>query len=169
MAAQHSPTYLRLLGPTITLTPFRSNTAVEPDREVDPTTGLATRQALLDRLETIGELSPSAPLSFLVVKTSGTGRCDSDAALRMVAAKIRELTRSTDVVGRLTGTSFGVVLQGTGVVAAGAVAARLTHHLNRLAELSPSVCITVSAATGVGLNAEMLPIAAMDTCAPCCG
>lgn len=169
MATQQFPTYLRLLGPTITLSPFRSGTAVEANREIDPATGLATRQALLDRLETLGELAPNAPLSFLVVKTSGRGRGDSDAVLRTVAARINELTRSTDMVGRLTGTSFGVVLQGTGVVAAGAVAARLTHHLNRLAELSPSVCITVSAATGVGLNAEMLPIAAMDTCAPCCG
>lgn len=169
MTAQQFPSYLRLIGPTITLFPFRTSAANDDANDIDPLTGLATRQALLDRLETIGELAPRAPLSFLVVKTAGTGRCDSDAALRMVASRIRELTRSTDVVGRFTGTTFGVVLQGTGVVAAGAVAARLTHHLNRLAELSPAICITVSAATGTGINAETLPIAAMDTFEPCCG
>jgi hypothetical protein len=55
------------------------------------------------------------------------------------------------------------------VTAAAAVAARLTHHLNRLEELHPAVCVTVSAATGTGLNAETLPIAAMETFEPCCG
>ncbi len=173
MTTNRFPAYLQLLGSPITRLPFRDAPAVEAvdvvERAFDPLTGLATRQALLDRLETIGELAPRAPLSFLVVKASGTSRCDGNTAMRMVAARIRELTRSTDMVGRFTGTSFGVVLQGTGVVAAGAVAARLTHHLNRLAEMSPSICITVSAATGTGVNAETLPIAAMDTCEPCCG
>ena len=118
----------------------------------------------------MGELAPRAPLSsFLVVKVSGLGHCHGEAALKQVAARGRDLTRATDVVGRLTGTAFGIALQGTGATAAGAVAARLTHHLNRLAELSPSICITVSAASGTGINADTLHIAAMDTFEPCCG
>jgi GGDEF domain-containing protein len=131
------------------MTPARTTTPASPPFETDPSTGVATRNALLDRLEAMGQLAPNAPLSF--------------------AERLRELTRGTDIVGRLTGTTFGIALQGTGVTAAGAVAARLTHHLNRLAELGPAVCVTVSAATGIGLNAETLPVAAMETFEPCCG
>jgi diguanylate cyclase (GGDEF)-like protein len=123
----------------------------------------------LDQLETMGQLAPNAPLSFLVVKVAGLRHTDGDSQLRHVAARVRELVRATDTIGRLTGTAFGVALQGTGVTAAGAVAARLTHHLNRMEELHPAVCVTVSAATGTGVNAETLPIAAMETFEPCCG
>ena len=117
----------------------------------------------------MGQLAPNAPLSFLVVKVSGLRHADGDVQLRHVAARVRELVRATDTIGRLTGTAFGIALQGTGVTAAGAVAARLTHHLNRMEQLHPAVCVTVSAATGTGVNAETLPIAAMETFEPCCG
>ena len=137
--------------------------------ERDAATGLATRQALLSRLEDMGQLAPHEPLSFVVVKLGGLKNTEDDAGLRLVAARVRELTRGTDIVGRLTGTTFGIALQGTGATAAGAVAARLAHHLNRIAELDAAICITVSAATGTGLNAETLPVAAMDCCEPCCG
>ncbi len=150
---------------------FESNAtakAARPMVALDGATGVVTRNALLSRLEEMGELAPTAPLSFVVVKVSGLAQA-GDEALKPIAARVRELIRATDVVGRLTGTTFGVALQGTGATAAGAVAARLTHHLNRIAELHPAVCITVSAATGTGVNAEMLPVAAMDSYEPCCG
>jgi GGDEF domain-containing protein len=150
---------------------FESNAtakAARPMVALDGATGVVTRNALLSRLEEMGELAPTAPLSFVVVKVSGLAQA-GDEALKPIAARVRELIRATDVVGRLTGTTFGVALQGTGATAAGAVAARLAHHLNRIAELHPAVCITVSAATGTGVNAEMLPVAAMDSYEPCCG
>jgi GGDEF domain-containing protein len=150
------------------MTPARTTAPASPPFETDPSTGVATRNALLDRLEAMGQLAPNAPLSFVVVRVFGLNRTDAQA-LRPIADRLRELTRATDMVGRLTGTTFGIALQGTGVTAAGAVAARLTHHLNRLAELGPAVCVTVSAATGIGLNAETLPVAAMETFEPCCG
>jgi GGDEF domain-containing protein len=168
MSISRFPAHLRLIGAPS----FDSSApakAVAPDVELDPVTGVATRNALLDRLEDMGRLAPTAPLSFVVVKVAGLKVAEGEATLRAVAARVQELTRATDIVGRLTGTTFGVALQGTGVTAAGAVAARLTHHLNRIAELHPAVCITVSAATGVGLNAETLPVAAMDSYEPCCG
>lgn len=169
MSVAQFPTYLRIIGANNAFD--REHRQPTPIRnfDLDPATGVAIRQSLLERTEAMGELAPSAPLSFLVVKVAGLKGVDGEDQLRLVASRINELTRGVDVVGRLTGTSFGIALQGAGYTAAGAVAARLTHHLNRLAELSPSICITVSAATGTGINAETLPMAAMDTREPCCG
>lgn len=171
MATSRFPAYLRLIGPFAQEARTAREESAEPlsAHEIDPQTGLATRQALLDRLETMGLLAPGAPLSFLVIKVAGLGHRDQDGQLRAIATRLLELIRATDVAGRLSGTAFGIALQGTGVTAAGAVAARLTHHLNRLPDLAPSICITVSAATGTGRHAETLPIAAMDTFEPCCG
>jgi len=128
----------------------------------------------MDRLEMIGSLAPGCPLSFLVVKVSGMhginaadGVRAGDDVLRTVAWGIRDLTRATDVVGRLTGASFGIVLQGTGATAAAAVAARMTHHLNQLTSRSRPVQAVVSAATGRGINADTLPLAAIDSLGDC--
>ena len=170
MSVSRFPAHLRLLGPMRAESASRRDTAPSfAAVDLDLATGVATRTALLERLDAMGQLAPRAPLSFLVVKVSGLASRDGEAALKAVAARIRQLTRATDTVGRLTGTAFGIALQGTGATAAGAVAARLTHHLNRLADLSPSICITVSAASGTGVNADTLHVAAMDTFAPCCG
>ena len=168
MSVSRFPAYLRLIGAPAPVEHESAAPIAIPAAELDPATGVATRQALLDRLEAMGQLAPRAPLSFLVVKVAGLAKGEGDDPLRRVAARVHELARAVDVVGRLSGTSFGIALQGTGVTAAGAVAARLTHHLNRLAELSPAICITVSAATGTGINAETLPVAAIDTFEPCC-
>lgn len=164
MTANRFPTNLRLLGPSIKLVPDAvANVIALPSRRK-----MATRDELLESLETIGDLAPQAPLSFLVVKVVGACHGDHEDQLRRISNRVTDLVRGTDLVGRMHGHVFGIVLQGTGVVAAGAVAARMTHHLNRIAELSPSLCITVSAATGTGLNAGTLAVAAMETCEPCC-
>ena len=167
MSISRFPAHLRLMVAPAFENGAPAKTA-RPMVALDGATGVVTRTALLARLEEMGELAPTAPLSFVVVKVSGLAQAGEDA-LQPIAARVRELIRATDVVGRLTGTTFGVALQGTGATAAGAVAARLTHHLNRISELHPAVCITVSAATGTGLNAEVLPAAAMDSYEPCCG
>lgn len=132
--------------------------------------GVASRHALLLRLDTIGELAPAAPLSFLMVKVIGLGDFDrecgeegSDEVLRRVASTILGVTRATDMVGRMSGTGFGIVLQGTGCVGAGAVAARLAHHLGKAVQALPALRIEVAAATGTGINAETLPLAALDS------
>lgn len=168
MSVSRFPAYLHLIGAPASEPAQVAKPAVRAF-QTDPATGVATRQALLDRLEAMGQLAPNAPLSFVVVKVSGLGRGAGEAPLRKIASRVKDLTRGTDMVGRLTGTTFGIALQSTGVTAAGAVAARLTHHLNRISELNPAICVTVSAATGTGLNADTLPVAAMETFEPCCG
>ena len=118
-----------------------------------------SRAELLSRLDTIGELAPHAPLSFLVVHVHAEPRELQDA-MRTAGRKAGELVRSTDVVGRLTSSCLGVVLQGTGSTAASAVAARMSYHLGQ--RLGPDAGALVQAATGTGLNADTLPLAALD-------
>jgi hypothetical protein len=55
------------------------------------------------------------------------------------------------------------VLQGTGATAAAAVQARLNFRLSRLPVMMPPLGVRVSAATGAGVNAGLLPVAATDS------
>jgi diguanylate cyclase (GGDEF)-like protein len=147
---------------------------VHPDGPRDSLTGVATRQALLEQLEVIGDLAPGAPLSFVVVKLLGLDRLNrlsgwraGDETLRVVARAIQDLTRATDMVGRLGGSAFGVILQGNGATAAGAVAERIGHHVRRLSCVGHPVEAVVSVATGTGINADTLPVAAIDSFLDC--
>ncbi|HML99451.1 MAG TPA: GGDEF domain-containing protein [Tepidiformaceae bacterium] len=173
MAVTRFPSYLRLIGPGATAaTPGRTPTRIHPEllaeADRDPVTGAATREALLARLEMVGSLAPAMPLSFVAVHLEG-GESERAELLRAVAGRVRELTRPTDAVGRLDHETIGVVLQGTGATAAGPVAARLAHHLNHMAGAPRGFSVTVSAATGTGVNAATLPAAALDSFAGACG
>lgn len=172
MAVTRFPSHLRLIGAGQSLiapaaAPTRIHPELLPHSDCDRLTGTATRAALLARLEMVGSLAPSMPLSFLAAHVEADEL--AGPMLRAVAGRLRELVRATDAVGRLDEGTFGVVLQGTGVTAAGAVAARLAHHLNRLPGAPRQFCVIISAATGTGLNGGTLPEAAMETFAAGCG
>lgn len=88
-------------------------------RTNDEVTGVLNRGAFLRRLdETVardGRLGK--PLVFILVDIEGfrainteRGRLGGDAVLKQVAAAISGATRGTDVVGRLGGDEFGIVL-----------------------------------------------------------
>lgn len=155
-------------GPKITV--FRPG-AGETAEQAGHSRFVGSRQALLERLACVGELGPTAPLSFVVIQVSGVeARGDVDSAtartaLQAVARRVHELTRAIDFIGRIAPTTFGVVLQGTGATAAAAVAARIQFHLDRLPEASTPIAVVVSVATGSGVNAETLPVAALDAVA----
>lgn len=137
----------------------------------EPRATVVSRNELLERLETVGSLAPSAPLSFLIVQVLGLPALAARRAapgredlFRALTNRLRGLTRATDQIGRFTGSTVGIVLQGTGAAAAAAVASRITHHLNMLvSSYSPALGVTVYAATGTGVNAEFLPVAALDS------
>jgi GGDEF domain-containing protein len=174
MALSRFPTYLRLVGPAIAAE--RTGEAAKmirvPAWDRDLLTGLASRQALLDRLVSFGSLAPTAPLSFVAARIDGADEMDEadyEELQRSIARKLRELSRPMDLAGRLADDTFGVVLQGTGATAAGAVSSRLAHHLNLLPELDGDMAIIVSAATGKGTNAETLAVAALDSFEQCAG
>ena len=162
-----SPTPIRQFAPTA----IRAGRLAQPGLAGD----MPGREALLERLRIVGELAPRATLSFLAVEVSGLYRVlepPADGAattlLEAVAAGVRGATRSTDMAGMLGASTFGVVLQGTGEKAAGAVAARLSAFLNELAAGWPGAAVHVSAATGTGVNALVLMSAALDSSADCC-
>lgn len=131
---------------------------------------IVARETLLKRLALIGSLAPSAQLSFVVARLYGLEALDWPAAadsLQTFSDRVINLTRATDVVGRYTASSFGVVLQGTGPAAAAAVAARLQYHLDQLAEAHPPLSVIVAVATGTGVNARALPEAVLDSLRDC--
>lgn len=179
MPVAQSPTRFRLLHGAFAQTPSPEPGAhaltfvprtrrAQPFRQ-DPLCGVATKRALLERLAIVGDLAPGAPLSFLVITVRGLvevnqrdGFQASDRALQAIASRTAELTRATDLVGRLSGTRFGVVLQGSGSTSAGATASRLAHHLGLLPQLIAPLRVEVSAASGIGANARMLVTAALD-------
>jgi GGDEF domain-containing protein len=127
---------------------------------------VATREALLQRLEIVGALSPESPLSFLVADVEGMAKLreDGDAAtaLEAISRSIVAEIGPLDLAGRYTASSFGVILQGKGSRATSALAAKLQYSLNRLPELVHPMRVDVFAATGTGANATVLPIAAGD-------
>ncbi len=129
------------------------------------------RRDLFAMVERVGEIAPSAPLSFLVVTMDGLSALSRDEAgltMRLIAGRVRSLTRAVDAVGRMGEASLGVLLQGTGVTAAGAVAARLSYHVSQsLRGLDPVLDVQVTAATGTGANWATLPVAAMPAFPDC--
>ncbi len=181
MTLAQLPAHLRLIVPARSPAKAASrDTRTRAERlfgsfERDPLCQVATRRALFEHLERVGALAPSSPLSLVVVKVNGLAALNRDEGwrrgddlLEQIAGRIRSFTRTTDVVGRLTGSSFGLVLQGTGATAAGAVASRLAFQLHRPSIVPPPAGVTVSVATGSGINAETLPMAALDSLGECC-
>jgi hypothetical protein len=129
--------------------------------------GVASREALLERLETIGDLAPEAPLSFLMIHIGGLGYLDNpdegQLALAAITTKIAEVTGPLDLAGRYGASGIGVVLQGKGPRQTAAVAARLQWSLDRLPEMQRPLFGEVYAASGTGANAPALPAAACDS------
>ena len=169
MNTQRFPAYLTLMSgsrvprPLPLTGPRRTSTAGKG--------AVLDRRELFATVERIGELAPTAPLSFLVITVEGMGdlgREESQLLMRLVAGRIRSVTRATDAVGRMGAAGFGVVLQGTGTTAASAVAARLSYHLAQIVHgVDGNLSVQVSAATGTGINWSTLPIAAMSSLPDC--
>lgn len=138
------------------------------------TTGVLSHQELEEQLVKLGEMQPQAPLSFLAVEVHGLGelalsdwRRPSDI-VDIMAHNVRSDTRVTDFVGRLGGSTIGVILQGTNSKQSSIIAERLRSRLARLSHTAPPIQITVSAASGRGINASVLPSAALSPLGESC-
>jgi diguanylate cyclase (GGDEF)-like protein len=77
------------------------------------------------------------------------GHPAGDAALRHVAAVLTQNVRSSDIVGRLGGDEFGVILAQTGQEKANAKAATLAQSIGTSVLRWGSIDIPISAAYGV--------------------
>lgn len=100
----------------------------------DELTGLDNRRTLQDRLEQHMALAQRSglPLTAMILDidhfksiNDRFGHLSGDAAIRTVAGRMRDTLRRQDVVGRMGGEEFLIVLPATGIEAAREIAERL--------------------------------------------
>lgn len=126
----------------------------------DSLTGIGNRRHFLERAE--DELARSKrynlPLVFLMIDidhfksiNDTYGHNTGDDVLKSMASTLQYTMRTTDIVGRLGGEEFGVLLIQTGTDEALVIAERLLKALQSVCVLtkSGSICYTVS----IGLSA----------------
>jgi diguanylate cyclase (GGDEF)-like protein len=120
----------------VALASARAFHVIEEERALartDGLTGLANRRALMDHLDTIlkNRRAADRPLTVLLIDVDNfkgindrDGHAEGDAVLRAVGAALRAATRDVDLVGRLGGDEFLIVLRGADADAARQVAER---------------------------------------------
>jgi diguanylate cyclase (GGDEF)-like protein len=132
----------------------------------DSLTGAATRRAFMTALDQAVAIGSTGPAPVLLVLDADHfkrlndehGHPAGDEALRQLVARVRSEIRAADVVGRLGGEEFGVVLRGAG----GDEAARRAEAIRaavaaRPLELGEShVTLTVSIGVAV-LDGKRIP------------
>ncbi|HEU0066507.1 MAG TPA: sensor domain-containing diguanylate cyclase [Sphingomonas sp.] len=134
----------------------------------DPLTGVLTRQGFTDALQHRVSLaqdegqSPALVIAdvdnFRAVNET-CGRCVADQVLKQVADCVQNALRTSDVVGRLGGDTFGVILPTTTGYEAFGCAERIRNRIAQLA-LNNAGDIKISASLGVagwqrGVGAEL--------------
>lgn len=126
----------------------------------DDLTGLAGRKHFMTELEREFDRArrEARPLSLLMVDADHFkaindqhGHPGGDAVLLMLADEFRRNTRTLDVVGRLGGEEFGVLLPGADAQIAGLVGERLRSAIDRArvphGDVEIRVTVSVGAAT----------------------
>ncbi|HEX8222505.1 MAG TPA: diguanylate cyclase [Allosphingosinicella sp.] len=130
---------------------------------VDSLTGLFNRRHLLERLEaeTGRSLRNGRPLCLAIVDVDHFKRVNDrhghpagDEVLRVLARLIRDSVRTSDVVGRMGGEEFAILMPETERAQARLVCERLGAMVARTPVLLPSgAALTVTLSTGIALMA----------------
>jgi diguanylate cyclase (GGDEF)-like protein len=124
---------------------------------LDALTGVTTRRFFEKSMlrEVRGASRTEAPLGVLLVDVDrmksindGLGHTAGDRALAAIGACLRGTTRATDVVGRIGGDEFAVLLPFTDAVGTATVAARIREALSRLSVEHEGRAIDVRASVG---------------------
>ena len=130
-----------VLRTALSVREFRTQTQVRHQQSrTDQLTGLGNRRCLFDALDPFFARAPDQrpPLAFLFIDLNrfkqvndSFGHPAGDEVLRHVAARLAQSLRPADLVVRVGGDEFGVVLVGAGADApqAEATAARIGAHL----------------------------------------
>lgn len=137
--------------------------------EQDPLTGLHNRLFLERFLDSPVSDSPVTVTALLVDLDGLKGINDSlghaagDAALTAVAGALVDVTRPQDVVVRLGGDEFLVVLPGMNAVSGVRVGERIVRHLAATHLAPPWEGLSVSASVGVAeAEPNRIPLAQLD-------
>jgi diguanylate cyclase (GGDEF)-like protein/PAS domain S-box-containing protein len=124
----------------------------------DPLTGIGNRRSFFDRaaIEVDKARRYARPLSLITLDidhfkqiNDRHGHECGDAVLKGVASRAAGLLRSVDLLGRIGGEEFGIVLPETPFVRGIEVAERLRHEIAALPYPSAMESISVSASFGV--------------------
>jgi diguanylate cyclase (GGDEF)-like protein/PAS domain S-box-containing protein len=124
----------------------------------DPLTGLLSRTAFLEEVDALLSQGPITAVycdldGFKAVNdTHGHGQ--GDEVLKAVADRLRQVARSTDVVGRLGGDEFVIACAGLGVEHVATLVARLDESVDE--GLGVRISVGVATAHAGGSAAELL-------------
>lgn len=141
---------------------------------VDPLTHILNRRALRQRLDALKQEAETTgqPLAFLMADVDhfkayndAYGHMEGDKALRIIARKITEATRASDVVGRFGGEEFLVVLPGTDAEGARTIAERIRASIATCQEMRAPLTVSIGVhilAAPFGHRAINLAIAHAD-------
>ena len=147
-----------------TLLTFREvRDLVEARRQArsDELTGLPNRRALTEAMErALRQRSPTRPLALLVLDldafkevNDSLGHHRGDELLGLLAPRLQIVSRPHDIVARIGGDEFGVLLEGADSATAEAVAERLRLACRRPFEIAGRT-LHVSASVGIAVFPE---------------
>jgi len=133
-------------------------TQAETLADADPLVPLRNRRSFfreLDRMVAYADRQ-AQDLALLMLDLDGLkpindrgGHAAGDAAIRQVAETLIECTRASDLVGRLGGDEFGVVLMDMGRAGAEQVRARIQHGVSRRSVALPDGAQPLSVSCGI--------------------
>lgn len=114
--------------------------------QIDPVTGLPNRRTFLDRVTRV--LPQSGVLLLLDIDhfrgvNDTHGHDSGDLCLMALAQRCREVTRSTDILGRLDGAVFAIYMPGAPVELGRDIAQRLSEGIQLLGH-KKAVLATIS-------------------------
>lgn len=134
------------------------NAQLEELASTDAITGLLNRRAAIQRLSDVWEQATryGRPLSLAIVdidhfkRVNDTfGHARGDAAIRFVASALKDTTRSSDIVARIGGEEFLVVLPETTVSGAEAVLERARAAVSKARCIADGKELNLSISVGV--------------------
>jgi len=130
----------------------------EAEARNDPLTGLANRRKLAEFLST---LPSNMPTSFIMIDidhfkhiNDRYGHDSGDDILKALATILKESTRSSDMVARLGGEEFCIILPGAAIQAAEALAANLCQSVSVHDFLSKDEIINLTISLGISQKKE---------------
>ncbi len=133
-----------------------ANAALAEQTVTDALSGLTNRAAFLRALETEMERAVryGSPLSLLLLDidhfkayNDAFGHLEGDAVIRQVAALLAASSRSSDVVARIGGEEFGILLPNTSAPSAAVLAERFRRAVEGATWSRRSITVSVGSCT----------------------